>query len=99
MKQNRKWFFSSATDETDLTEINFKTELMVDGEPIQDIVDFYDGRLIPQPSVGEEYNSRTSQNSVIVSKVEGDKVSYKQEEFFITGLPIMSFLQQFKLKI
>jgi hypothetical protein len=36
-----------------LTEINFKIELLVDGEPNKDLVDFYDGRLIPQPTEGD----------------------------------------------
>jgi hypothetical protein len=40
MKQKRKWFLSSATDDTNLTEINFKIELLVDGEPNKDLVDF-----------------------------------------------------------
>mgnify|MGYP006055532167 FL=1 len=34
MKQKRRWFFASATDETDLTEINFKQELLENGEPM-----------------------------------------------------------------
>jgi hypothetical protein len=55
MKQKRKWFLSSATDDTNLTEINFKIELLVDGEPNKDLVDFYDGRLIPQPTEGDTY--------------------------------------------
>jgi hypothetical protein len=51
-EKKRKWFLSSATDDTNLTEINFKIEL-VDGEPNKDLVDFYDGRLIPQPTEGD----------------------------------------------
>jgi hypothetical protein len=50
MKQKKKWFLSSATDDTNLTEINFKIELLVDGEPIKTwltfmMVDLYHNQL------------------------------------------------------
>ena len=98
MKQKRRWFFTSAIDETDLTEISFKEELLDSGEPMQDIVDFYDGRLIPQPSIGETYVSRSNTNYVLISKVEKDKISYTEEDCTISGLPIKTFLGQFKLQ-
>ena len=48
IKQARKWVFESATDSNDITEVNFKPELLdSNGEPFSWVVDFYDGRLRP----------------------------------------------------
>jgi hypothetical protein len=82
MKQKRKWFLSSATDDTNLTEINFKIELLVDGEPNKDLVDFYDGRLIPQPTEGDTYTKRTnSLVRMLVCDVKDNKVQYMEHKF------------------
>lgn len=82
MRQKRRWFFASATDETDLTEINFKEELLENGEPIKDVVDFYDGRLIPQPSEGETYLKRTNEKvRMLVTKVTDTKVEYMEHNY------------------
>jgi hypothetical protein len=101
MHQKRRWFFASATDETDLTEINFKPELLgSDGEPKPEIVDFYDGRLIPQPSAGEIYLKR--ENEVVrmfVTGVSGGEVEYSEHQYSpIKRQPIQTFLEKYKLE-
>jgi len=100
MRQKRRWFFSSATDETDLTEINFKEELLENGEPIKDVVDFYDGRLIPQPSEGETYLKRTNEKvRMHVTKVTDTKVEYMEHNYPCgKEQPILDFLTKFKLE-
>ncbi len=48
IKQARRWVFESAADSRDITEVNFKQELLKeDGEPMEWVVDFYEGRLRP----------------------------------------------------
>ena len=100
MKQKRRWFFASASDETDLTEINFKQEILENGEPMKDVVDFYDGRLIPQPTKGETYLKRTNEKvRMLVTNVIKDKVEYMEHNFPAgKEQPIKDFLTKFKLE-
>ena len=99
MKQKRRWFFASATDETDLTEINFKQELMKNGEPLEEVVDFYDGRLIPEPSKGQTYVKRSNGTRMLVTDVEKDKVIFMEHKYPCgKELPTIDFLKIFKLE-
>jgi hypothetical protein len=100
MKQKRKWFLSSATDDTNLTEINFNIELLVDGEPNKDLVDFYDGRLIPQPTEGDTYTKRTnSLVRMLVCGVKDNNVQYMEHKFPNSKeLTIIEFLKRFKIE-
>ena len=101
MKQKRKWFLSSATNDVDLSEINFKEELLdVNGEPKAEIVDFYDGRLIPQPSVGETYLKRSNEKvRMLVTGVAEGKVEYMEHDYPVgREQQIKDFLEKFKLE-
>lgn len=100
MKQNRRWFFASATDETNLTEINFKKELIENGEPLQEVVDFYDGRLIPEPSKGQTYIKRSNGVRILVTDVNKETVSFMEHNYPCgRQLPTMDFLNIFKLEL
>lgn len=102
MQQKRKWFLSSATNDAHLSEINFKEELLgSDGEPKSDIVEFYDGRLIPQPSPGETYLKRENElvGMVVIFDVSNGEVEYSEHQCpSIKREPIQSFLEKFKPK-
>jgi hypothetical protein len=99
MKQKRKWFLSSATDETDLAEIKFKQELLLGGEPIKYVVDFYDGRLIPQPTEGETYLNRSNSVRILVRKVEKETLIFSGYNFKDSEeLSIIEFLKIFKIE-
>jgi hypothetical protein len=99
MKQKRKWFLSSATDETDLAEIKFKQELLLGGEPIKYVVDFYDGRLIPQPTEGETYLNRSNSVRILVRKVEKETLIFSGHNFKDSEeLSIIEFLKLFKIE-
>jgi hypothetical protein len=99
MKQKRKWFLSSATDDTNLTEINFKIELLVDGDPNKELIEFYDGRLIPQPTEGETYLNRSSNVRILVRKVEKETLKFSVNNFKDSEeLSIIEFLKRFKIE-
>jgi hypothetical protein len=101
MKQKRKWFLASATNDAHLSEINFKEELLgPDGEPKSDIVEFYDGRLIPQPSPGETYLKRENELvRMLVTEVSNGEVEYSEHQYpSIKRQPIQQFLEKFKLE-
>ena len=44
----RRWVFESATDPQDITEVDLREDLLnAEGEPLDWVLEFYDGRLRP----------------------------------------------------
>jgi hypothetical protein len=72
----------------------------VNGEPNKDLVGFYDGRLIPQPTEGDTYTKELIVwIRMLVCDVKDNKVQYMEHKF-TNGkkLTIIEFLKRFKIE-